>query len=230
MFRRFPALKDRVNQSVVNFFRRGLDPTNKLVTQLVAAESCYINTANSDFIGGHGAMQKAQEKLGLSSQSQQQPASGGGGGGKPSVPDRPGKPTTAPMNLASEESTGIFGGFFTKKPVRRPGILEAPPQVLKASGAISEREFMEMEVIKALLQSYYDLVKRTIVDMVPKSIMLNLVSYSREEIQRGLLTELYKEDLLNELLKESDDVISRRKECKKMILALQKADEIVSGV
>ena len=89
---------------------------------------------------------------------------------------------------------------------------------------------MEMEVIKALLQSYYDLVKRTVVDMVPKSIMLNLVSYSREEIQRGLLTELYKEDLLNELLKESDDVVLRRKECKKMILALQKADEIVSGV
>lgn len=224
MFRRFPALKDRVNQSVVNFFRRGLDPTNKLVTQLVAAESCYINTANADFIGGHGAMQKAQEKLGLSSHPQQPTT------GKPSIPDRPGKPGNAPLTPASDESTGIFGGFFTKKPVRRPGILEAPPQVLKASGAISEREFMEMEVIKALLQSYYDLVKRTIVDMVPKSIMLNLVFYSREEIQRGLLTELYKEDLLNELLKESDDVISRRKECKKMILALQKADEIVSGV
>lgn len=226
MFRRFPALKDRVNQSVVNFFRRGLEPTNKLVTQLVAAEACYINTANADFIGGHGAMQKAQEKLGISNQPQQSTTSGG----KPSVPDRPGKPTNAPLTPASEESSGIFGGFFTKKPTRRPGILEPPPQVLKASGAISEREFMEMEVIKALLQSYYDIVKRTIVDMVPKSIMLNLVSYSREEIQRGLLTELYKEDLLNELLKESDDIISRRRECKKMILALQKADEIVSGV
>ena len=130
----------------------------------------------------------------------------------------------------SEESTGIFSGFFSKKPTRRPGVLEAPPQVLRASGAVSEKEFLEIEVIKTLLTSYYDIVKRNVSDMVPKSIMLNLVHYSREELQRSLLAELYKEDLMEELLKESSDTVQRRKECKKMIMALQKADEIVSTV
>lgn len=66
--------------------------------------------------------------------------------------------------------------------------------------------------------------------MVPKCIMLNLVVYSREELQRGLLTELYKEDLLQELLQESPETVHRRKECRKMIEALKKADEIVSSV
>jgi vacuolar protein sorting-associated protein 1 len=66
--------------------------------------------------------------------------------------------------------------------------------------------------------------------MIPKCIMLNLVNYSREEVQRALLAELYKEDLIEDLLKESPDTVARRKECKKMIEALQKADEIVSTI
>lgn len=49
-------------------------------------------------------------------------------------------------------------------------------------------------------------------------------------MQRGLLGELYKEDLLTELLQESAETVNRRRECRKMIEALQKADEIVSTV
>ena len=39
-----------------------------------------------------------------------------------------------------------------------------------------------------------------------------------------------KEDLLQELLQESSETVHRRKECRKMIEALKKADEIVSSV
>ena len=113
--------------------------------------------------------------------------------------------------------------------------------MLKATGSVSEKEFTEIEVISTndlllltvlelLIQSYFSIVKRTMVDMVPKCIMLNLVVYAREEMQRGLLTELYKEDLMQELLQESSDTVARRRECRKMIEALQKADEIVSTV
>lgn len=68
-----------------------------------------------------------------------------------------------------------------------------------------------------LIQSYYNIVKRTMIDMIPKAIMLNLVAHSKEELQRELLTELYKADVLDELLQESDYTQQRRKECKKMI-------------
>lgn len=66
--------------------------------------------------------------------------------------------------------------------------------------------------------------------MVPKCIMLNLVVYAREEMQRGLLAELYRDEILQDLLQESPETVSRRRECHKMIEALQKADEIVSTV
>jgi dynamin 1-like protein len=55
------------------------------------------------------------------------------------------------------------------------------------------------------------------IDMVPKAIMLNLVSRAKEELQRELLTELYKADVLDDLLHESEFTQQRRKECKKMI-------------
>lgn len=84
--------------------------------------------------------------------------------------------------------------------------------------------------LELLIQSYYNIVKRTMVDMVPKAIMLNLVNHSKEELQRELLTELYKPDVLDDLLQESDFTRQRRKDCKKMIEALQKADEIVGSV
>lgn len=95
---------------------------------------------------------------------------------------------------------------------------------------LSEREYVEIEIIKLLLKSYFNIVKRTVADMIPKAIMLHLVNFSKEEMQRALLADLYKQDLMDELLKESESVVVRRKECKKMIEALQRADDIVSTV
>jgi len=51
-FRRYPALKEKFHLVVVNYFKKMMDPTNKLVKDLVAMEACYINTAHPDFING----------------------------------------------------------------------------------------------------------------------------------------------------------------------------------
>jgi hypothetical protein len=66
------------------------------------------------------------------------------------------------------------------------------------------------------------------IDMVPKAISLTLVSYAKENLQRELLQELYKPEVLDELLKESEYVVTRRKEVTSMIVALNKAEECVS--
>ena len=82
--------------------------------------------------------------------------------------------------------------------------MEPPPPVLKASGTLSERETVETEVIKLLISSYYNIVKRTMIDMVPKAIMYNLVAFAKEELQRELLENLYRSSALDDLLKESE--------------------------
>jgi len=89
---------------------------------------------------------------------------------------------------------------------------------------------METEVIKLLIHSYFNIIRQEMIDMVPKAISFTLVEYSKENLQRELLQELYKPEVLDELLKESDYVVSRRKEVVAMVQALNKAEEIVAGV
>ncbi|KAI9144679.1 Dynamin central region-domain-containing protein [Paraphysoderma sedebokerense] len=246
MFKRFPDLKDRFYAVVINFFKKSLNPTNKLVTDIINAEACYINTAHPDFISGHKATSLVQERLaqqrnqpsalsaeglglknrsgstGTVSQQQQQPP--------PQNPIISGQNTGLYASASTPDNDGFFGTFFGKKGGKKVGIVEQPPPVLKPEGKLSDREVIETEVIKLLLSSYFAIVKRTVADMIPKAIMLNLVSPTKESLQRELLAELYKTEVLEELLKESDVTVQRRREVKKMIEALTKADEIVSSV
>lgn len=66
--------------------------------------------------------------------------------------------------------------------------------------------------------------------MVPKAIMLNLVQWTKENMQGELLTNMYKTDELDELLKESEYTVKRRKDCQQMVDSLTKAQEIVNQV
>ena len=81
-----------------------------------------------------------------------------------------------------------------------------------------------------LITSYFNIVRRTMIDMVPKAIMLNLVQWTKENMQGELLTNMYKTDELDELLKESEYTVKRRKDCQQMVESLSKAQEIVNQV
>jgi len=57
-----------------------------------------------------------------------------------------------------------------------------------------------------------------------------LVRFTKEEMQKELLENLYRQSELDDLLKESDYTVRRRKECQQMVDSLQRAAEIVSQV
>jgi hypothetical protein len=153
---------------------------------------------------------------------------------------------------AKKEEPSFFGSFFSAKTgAKKKGgpIMEAPPAIIRPQAALSDRETMETEVISCvspfpestrqpltcrcytvelLIHSYFNIVKREMIDMVPKAISLTLVSHSKENLQRELLQELYKPEVLDDLLKESEFVVSRRKEVVSMVQALNKAEECVT--
>ncbi|KAF7555967.1 hypothetical protein G7046_g6426 [Stylonectria norvegica] len=227
LYRRYPGLKEKMHGVVIAFFKKAMEPTNKLVKDLVSMESCYINTGHPDFLNGHRAMAIVNERHNPAKPVQVDPKTG-----KPLPPA-----TVTPVRTASptipesdSQNGGFFGSFFAAKNKKRAAAMEAPPPTLKASGTLSERENIEVEVIKLLIASYYSIVKRTMVDMVPKAVMLNLVQFTKDEMQRELLENMYRTDTLDELLKESDFTIRRRKECQQMVESLAKANEIVSQV
>lgn len=170
MYRRYPALKEKLHAVVVGFFKRAIEPTNKLVRDLVAMEACYINTGHPDFLNGHRAMAIVNEKHNAAKPVQVDPKTG-----KP-LPLSAQPPRSASPSLdMSNGDAGFFGSFFASKNKKKMAAMEAPPPTLKASGTLNDKESQEVEVIKLLIASYFSIVRRTMIDMVPKAIMLNLV-------------------------------------------------------
>ncbi|KAJ7684549.1 Dynamin central region-domain-containing protein [Mycena polygramma] len=231
-FRRFPALRERFNSVVVNFFKNSMAPTTKLVSDMVAMQACYVNTTHPDFINGHKAMSIVNDRLNAARPP------------PPGADPKTGKLAPGQINNnrdldveAKKEEPSFFGSFFAPKAkgskkggAATPSTMEAPPAVIRPQAALSERETMETEVIKLLIHSYFNIVKREMIDMVPKAISLTLVSHSTKNLQRELLQELYKPEVLDDLLKESESIVHRRKEVTSMVAALNKAEEIVAGV
>ena len=173
MFRRYPGLKEKLHAVVIAFFKKAMDPANKLVRDLVAMEACYVNTGHPDFLNGHRAMAIVNDRHNAAKPVQVDPKTG-----KPlpasQMPPRSASPS---LDLANggQDGSGFFGSFFASKNKKKMAAMEAPPPTLKASGTLSEKETQEVEVIKLLITSYYNIVRRTMIDMVPKAIMLTLV-------------------------------------------------------
>ncbi|KAJ4145494.1 hypothetical protein LMH87_004343 [Akanthomyces muscarius] len=225
LYRRYPSLKEKMHGVVIAFFKKAMEPTNKLVRDLVNMEACYINTGHPDFLNGHRAMAVVNERHNPSKPVQVDPKTGKP---LPAAATTPARTTSPP--IPDDGNGGFFGSFFAAKNKKKAAAMEAPPPTLKASGTLSERENIEVEVIKLLISSYYNIVKRTMIDMVPKAIMLTLVQFTKDEMQKELLENMYRTDALEELLKESDFTIRRRKECQQMVESLSRASEIVSQV
>jgi dynamin 1-like protein len=140
VFRRYPALKEKFHAVVIQFFKKAMEPTNKLVKDLVAMEACYINTGHPDFINGSRAMAIVHERHNASKPVQVDPKTG-----KPIAPAVP--PRSQSPSLEGSEGSGFFGSFFASKNKKKMAAMEPPPPTLKASGTLSEKEAQEVEVI-----------------------------------------------------------------------------------
>lgn len=96
--------------------------------------------------------------------------------------------------------------------------------------ALTEREALETELIRRLISSYFNIVRETIADQVPKAIMHLLVNHSRDEVQNRLVSELYREDLFGDLLYEDDGIKKEREKCEKLLTTYKEAAKIVGEV
>ncbi|EGC29038.1 hypothetical protein DICPUDRAFT_51521 [Dictyostelium purpureum] len=108
--------------------------------------------------------------------------------------------------------------------------LSQVPNVIRTNDDLNNREKFETELIRELLVSYFNIVKKNVKDSVPKSIMHFLVNQSKEHIQNELVAALYREELFDELLEESPQISSKRKSCKAMIEVLRKANDIINEI
>jgi dynamin 1-like protein len=189
---RFPVLRDRMVEVVSSLLRRCVGPTQMMVSNLVKIELAYINTSHPDFIGGSRAVARLMDKIGKENNERQQRASdkdatpmsskslhnyGENNEYKDAQMSSPGareKDNKGLMNF-------IFrGGNEEQKRSSRPSsnsddgppsivhLPQVPDTMRQTDFPMSDRERVEMEVIKSLVESYFDIVRKNFIDMVPK--------------------------------------------------------------
>ena len=117
--------------------------------------------------------------------------------------------------------------------------LEDEPNSLNASFAAHQqqqqymptvREKVETSIIKTLITSYFNIVRKTVQDVVPKTIMCLLVNASKAELQSELVSALYREDLFPVLLREREDVAERRAAAEAVLQTLKRAMAVTNEI
>ncbi|XP_029295453.1 dynamin-1-like protein isoform X1 [Cottoperca gobio] len=201
---RFPKLHDSIVEVVTGLLRKRLPITNDMVHNLVSIELAYINTKHPDF------MDAAQ--VSASVNSQQAEATDGGKRWK---------------NEKVAEDRIPAAGFGSPSKGQAINFLDT---AVPASRKLSAKEQRDCEVIQRLINSYFLIVRQSIQDSVPKTVMHFLVNFVKEHLQSELVGQLYKQPLLQELLIESQDTAQQRTEVAQMLEALKKANNIISEI
>ncbi|XP_039024007.1 dynamin-related protein 3A-like isoform X1 [Hibiscus syriacus] len=107
--------------------------------------------------------------------------------------------------------------------------LREPPSILRPL-EMSDNEATEIIVTKLLVKSYFDIVRKSIEDLVPKAIMHFLVNHTKRNLHNTFIQILYRESLFEELLLEQDEVVARRLHAKELLRVLRQAVKTLNGV
>ena len=92
------------------------------------------------------------------------------------------------------------------------------------------REEMETNLIRSLIASYFNIVRQTIQDLVPKAIMHLLVNNTSQQVQNRLVASLYKPEMFHELLNEDETLVAERTRVKALLDAYKEAFRTLSEV
>eukprot|EP01130_Rhizamoeba_saxonica_P010880 TRINITY_DN4484_c1_g2_i1.p1 TRINITY_DN4484_c1_g2~~TRINITY_DN4484_c1_g2_i1.p1 ORF type:complete len:724 (+),score=140.97 TRINITY_DN4484_c1_g2_i1:25-2196(+) len=208
---RFPKLQDKTMEIANKLIRKKLKETNALIHQLIEFELAYINTSHPDFVGVNVLLNENEHKKTNNNDSWK---------------------NAATVNEQSvSENSGFFSSLFfgSKNPEPQPKGTKAPNELV-IDKTISDREKTQIRLIKKLLESYGSIVSKNIQDQVAKVIMHGLVNAVCRDIQKELVSALYKGGTTNasDLLMEAGDIEMKRKVCIKELDALHKAKKVIT--
>jgi len=219
---RFPALKEKVVEIAEDVLDGCAEPAFDMISNLIDCELAYINTSHPDFMGSvHGSLLK-EEVLKESTTKSAPP----------------------PPKQSQQKSSGffsrVFGGGNESSPKTRTSKKDYDSDFDEKSidmhiaayetTDLSERENIQIALLKKLLNSYYDIAKKNVQDNVTKAIWHFLVNQSKENISRAVITEVYSNADIKKLLRESEHVVERRKVLRTEIDMLRKTNEILLSI
>lgn len=110
------------------------------------------------------------------------------------------------------------------------GNLPQVPTNIRLEEKPTKREVSEADMIKNLIVSYFNIVKKNINDSVPKTIVSFLVNRSVNVAERELVSSLYKDDIFDDLLAENSFLMKQREETKGQMVLLRSCLNVLNDL
>ncbi|XP_056665717.1 dynamin-1-like protein isoform X2 [Monodelphis domestica] len=214
---RFPKLHEAIIEVVTGVLRKRLPITNEMVHNLVAIELAYINTKHPDFVDMILVSASFNSNKNDTCQANDPRC----------WKNEKGRDDTAAEEKESPRASFQLGAYPSTSQTHAINLLDVPMPIARK---LSQREQRDCEVICRLIQSYFLIVRKNIQDSVPKTVMHFLVNYVKDHLQSELVRQLYKTQLLEGLLTESEDMAQQRNEAASMLETLRKASQTISEI
>lgn len=200
----------------------------------------YFFGANEVATGGSGGVRPPRNRSVL-------PSEMGGAGGKRGHASNVGAEHRADNPLTGRKGLEGTAAAFDMKSLDKHLDAGSGP-VMSDAGINGDGMDVEVQLLQALISSYFAIVRQTIQDLVPKAIMRTsldslsraqqaaelffwcctdlLVNFSRESVQNRLVASLYKETLFEDLLYEDEGLVAERKRIKSLLQAYREAFQV----
>jgi replication fork clamp-binding protein CrfC len=246
---RYTRLQEAVVEASTRLLQRCRAPAKDSIENFNRMQANFINTSHPDFdvdavIAGvmqRRAQREAEAQAQQQSQQQQQMMQQSQGRA-----NQPGSRAAQPegasgaSGASSAQRAGMFDRWFGDNKQGESGrgrndaagdavTLSQPPERLRVEDIPKQGEF-EIELLEALLDAYFTIVRKSIQDTIPKAVMLLMVDSVKTALHNELIQEIYRESNFDTLLGENPDIVMKREQCKSMLKLLRGAKDILLEV
>ena len=103
---------------------------------------------------------------------------------------------------------------------------EDAESVLNDAAAMEKK--ISAEIVKRILSSYFDIVRKKLIDAIPKAIVYMLVNKVMEQMTATVVEELFNDQAVVEMLAEDPGITKKREETQQAIVYLDEAIEKIN--
>ena len=216
LFPRYPALRTGVDEIT----RRQLEDDRRLCAQhvrtVVEGEQAYVNVRHPGMVGAGDAATVS----GVGGAAAPTPAAAVAGPPPPAAGGRAPPAAGAPPSAAPPAASAAAAS-------RREFDV---PHNMTLTGPLSDRERVEFTQLRRSVETYFGIVKETVVDQVPKAIVHLMVNKLLRDLHPTLMSNLYKPEQIEQLLEEAPGIAQQRVQLAQFMAALLKARDILNRV
>ena len=218
---RHQQLRRRLDEAMLDIIDERAKHAMALVDRLLDCELAYINTAHPNFIDGAQALASAQR-----------PNNTAAARTSPQQTEHVASSTSASASAQSGAwYSRLFGSGGAESPSSHSSAvtphISANEQARRNS--VEARENQQIELLRNLLASYFEIARSNVRDLTPKVIMHELVVQTRDAAHDRLVSDLYRDDEFAFLLQESKETVERREQAKQQLIAVEKANKILGS-